>query len=95
MWFASVDDETWQDIYSACSQAAITALNAQHQQRLLTLLAKGQAGFSGPLYLLYQQLHDEKDKQMVKNAAQNNTHKGLQRSVRHLALSLLELPSNQ
>jgi hypothetical protein len=32
---------------------------------------------------------------MVINAAQNNTHKGLQRSVRHLALSLLELPSNQ
>ena len=95
MWFASVDVETWQGIYPTFSQVADTALNAGQQQRLLSLLANGQAGFSGPLYLLHQQLHDEGDKQKVMNAAQNNTHKGLQQDVRHLALLLLESSSQQ
>ena len=87
MWFASVDDETWQLLTATCMPDTTINLNYQQQQRLLGLLAKGQAGFSGPLYLLYQLLNDEKDRKMVIQAAQNNTHKGLQRGVRHLALS--------
>ena len=89
MWFASVDVETWQGIYPTFSQAADTALNADQQHLLLSLLANGQAGFSGPLYLLHQQLHDEKAKQIVMASALKNTHKGLQQDVRRLALSLL------
>jgi hypothetical protein len=58
-------------------------------------LAKGHAGFSGPLHLLYQQLLNDKDKQLVMHAAQNNTHKGLQKDVRRLALSLLPPESEQ
>ena len=65
------------------------------KKRLLKLLALGQAGFSGGLYLLYQQLKDAKDKQEVLHAAHNNTHKGLQKSVRRLALSQVEPSYNQ
>ena len=95
MWFTSVDVETWQWIYPMLSQAADTALTADQQHRLLTLLANGQAGFSGPLYLLYQQLYDEKDKEIVITSARKNTHKGLQQDVRRLASSLLRSPSQQ
>ena len=95
MWFTSVDVETWQGIYPTFSQAADTELNADQQQRLLSLLANGQAGFSGPLYLLYQQLHDDKDKQIVMTSAHKNTHKGMQQDVRRLALSLLQSRSQQ
>ena len=89
MWFACVDVETWQEIYPTFSQTADTALKTDQQHRLLSLLANGQAGFSGPLYLLHQQLRGENDKQIVMASAHKNTHKGLQQDVRRLALSLL------
>lgn len=89
LWFAAVDAQTWLHLGAASTSAAPIVLHAQQQQRLLSLLAKGHAGFSGPLYLLHQKLHDEKDQEMVIYAAQNNTHRGLQRGVRQLALSLI------
>ena len=94
MWFTSVDAETWQGIYPKFIHATAAMLNVEQQRRLLILLAKGHAGFSGPLHLLYQQLLNDKDKQLVMHAAQNNTHKGLQKDVRRLALSLL-LPESE
>jgi tRNA(Met) cytidine acetyltransferase len=93
IWFGSIDAKTWQYLHSEDFLSATEALNTEQQQRLLTLLARGHAGFSGPLYLLYQHLQDEKDKQTVMNAAQNNTHKGLQRVIRHLATCVLESSS--
>jgi tRNA(Met) cytidine acetyltransferase len=95
MWFTSVDAETWQGIYPKFIHATAAMLNVEQQWRLLILLAKGHAGFSGPLHLLYQQLLNDKDKQLVMHAAQNNTHKGLQKDVRRLALSLLPPESEQ
>jgi|TARA_B110000114_G_scaffold185697_1_gene234136 tRNA(Met) cytidine acetyltransferase len=95
MWFTSVDAETWQGIYPKFIHATAAMLNVEQQRRLLILLAKGHAGFSGPLHLLYQQLLNDKDKQLVMHAAQNNTHKGLQKDVRRLALSLLPPESEQ
>ena len=95
MWFTSVDAETWQGIYPKFTHATAAILNVEQQQRLLILLAKGHAGFSGPLHLLYQQQLNDKDKQLVMHAAQNNTHKGLQKDVRRLALSLLPPESEQ
>lgn len=95
MWFTSVDAETWQGIYPKSIHATAAMLNVEQQRRLLILLAKGHAGFSGPLHLLYQQLLNDKDKQLVMHAAQNNTHKGLQKDVRRLALSLLPPESEQ
>ena len=95
MWFTSVDAETWQGIYPKFIHAAAAMLTVEQQQRLLILLAKGHAGFSGPLHLLYQQQLNDKDKQLVMHAAQNNTHKGLQKDVRRLALSLLPPESEQ
>ena len=93
LWFESVDADVWQELYLSDVLSTTEILSTEQQQKLLTQLAKGHAGFSGPLYLLYQQLHDEKDKQIIMHAAQNNTHKGLQRDVRHLAWLLLESSS--
>ena len=93
LWFESVDADVWQELYSSDVLSTTEILSTEQQQKLLTQLAKGHAGFSGPLYLLYQQLHDEKDRQIIMHAAQNNTHKGLQRDVRHLAWLLLESSS--
>ena len=90
LWFESVDADVWQQLYSSDVLYTTEILSPEQQQKLLTQLAKGRAGFSGPLYLLYQQLHDEKDRQIIMHAAQNITHKGLQRDVRHLAWLLLE-----
>jgi len=95
IWFQSVDAKTWQAIHSTGSFLATEALNTEQQQHLLTILATGHAGFSGPLYLLYQQLQDENHKQMLLNAAHHHTHKGLQKDVRHLAWLLLESSSQQ
>ena len=95
LWFAAVDAQTWQHLAAAAPSATATMLDFQQQQRLLSLLAKGHAGFSGPLYLLYQQLHDQKHQQMVIYAAQHNTHRGLQRGVRQLALSLITSTDEQ
>ena len=95
LWFAAVEARTWQQLGAASTAAKPTMLNALQQQRLLSLLAKGHAGFSGPLYLLYQLLHDEKDQKMVIYAAQNNTHRGLQRGVRQLAESLIASHNEQ
>jgi hypothetical protein len=69
----------------------MVALSKKQQQNLLTLLANGRAGFSGPLYLLHQNVRDAKHKSMIIQAAQNNTHKGLQEHVRRLARTTLAL----
>jgi tRNA(Met) cytidine acetyltransferase len=93
LWFESVDADVWQELYSSDVLSTTEILSSDQQQKLLIQLAKGHAGFSGPLYLLYQQLHDEMDRQTIMYAAQNNTHKGLQKDVRHLAWLLLESSS--
>jgi tRNA(Met) cytidine acetyltransferase len=93
LWFESVDADVWQKLYSSDVLSTTEILSTDQQQKLLIQLAKGHAGFSGPLYLLYQKLHDEMDRQTIMYAAQNNTHKGLQRDVRHLAWLLLESSS--
>ncbi len=88
-WFNSVDVDTSKLISFESIEPIPKVLKAEQRQCLLRLLAQGQAGFCGPLYLLHQQLPHEKDKQLVMKAAQNNTHKSLQTAVRQLALSLL------
>lgn len=95
LWFASVDAETWQLIVPSKAHSLAHELEAEDQQRLLTLLAQGQAGFCGALYILYQHLQHEADKQLVLQAAQSKTHKGLQKAVRLLALSVLPLSVEQ
>jgi tRNA(Met) cytidine acetyltransferase len=94
-WFRSIDKKVLLTIATNCEKNTTPALDQMQKKRLLKLLALGQAGFSGGLYLLYQQLKDAKDKQEVLHAAHNNTHKGLQKSVRRLALSQVEPSYNQ
>ena len=94
-WFRSIDKKVLLIIATNCEKNTTPALDQMQKKRLLKLLALGQAGFSGGLYLLYQQLKDAKDKQEVLHAAHNNTHKGLQKSVRRLALLQVEPSYNQ
>ena len=91
LWFSSIDADLWQIIFSSCQKNVMVALSKKQQQNLLTLLANGRAGFSGPLYLLHQNVRDAKHKSMIIQAAQNNTHKGLQEHVRRLAQTTLAL----
>ncbi len=93
IWFGSVNSQTWQDLHWADLPTVTIDHQRQQQQKLLRILAQGLAGFSGPLYLLHRQLADKKRKKIVMNAAQNNTHKGLQREVRQLAALILESSS--
>jgi tRNA(Met) C34 N-acetyltransferase TmcA len=90
IWFDTIDWQTWQYLHWADVPAITIERQRQQQQKLLTILAQGLAGFSGPLYLLHRQLQDKKHKTTVMNAAQNNTHRGLQREVRQLAALLLK-----
>jgi len=93
LWFESVGADVWQQLYFSDILSTNELLSTDQQQKLLIQLASGHAGFSGPLYLLYQKLDDEMDRRSIMHAAQNNTHKGLQRDVRHLARLLLESSS--
>jgi len=94
-WFQCVSKNTLQAIKANCAMNTAPALDHEQKQRLLKLLAMGQAGFSGPLHIMYQQLRTEAHKRQVMHAAQNNSNKALQQGVRQLALSLLESPSDQ
>ena len=93
-WFQCVSKNTLQAIKANCSTNTSPALDHEHKQRLLKLLAMGKAGFSGPLHIMYQQLHTEAHKRQVMHAAQNNSNKALQQGVRQLALSLLDSTSD-
>lgn len=95
IWFQYIDNQVLVAIIADCKKNSTQPLDLKQQQRLLQLLAMGQAGFSGSLYILHQQLADGRDKQQVMSAAKNNTHKGLQKVVRQLALSHLEPVYNQ
>ncbi|MDO7555592.1 MAG: hypothetical protein MUR16_05720, partial [Oceanospirillaceae bacterium] len=91
LWFSSIDADLWQIIFASCQKNVMVGLSKKQQQDLLILLANGRSGFSGSLYLLHQNVRDAKHKSMIIQAAQNNTHKGLQEHVRRLARTTLAL----
>ena len=90
IWFKSLPISTQQIIIDHCQAQGLEELSFETEQQLLTVFAKGRAGFSGPLHLLLKHVVSNTEKARIIEAACNNTSKPLQHQIRSLAQLTLD-----